>query len=124
MTNTIRVQLLHNLLDEVSTRYDYLYDANLDALEKIKYSAFHDPLTGLANRVAFEENLERSISAAKRHGGIGAVLFMDLDNFKLVNDTVGHEGGINFYLMWQIKLSDNFERKIFLPVLVAMNLLY
>ncbi|MCI4407278.1 MAG: EAL domain-containing protein [Sulfuricurvum sp.] len=93
MTNTIKVQLLHNLLDEVSGRYDYLYDANRNALEKIQYSASHDTLTGLANRVAFEENLERSISAAKRHGDIGAVLFMDLDNFKQVNDTIGHEEG-------------------------------
>jgi len=93
MTNEIKVQLLYNLLDEVSSRYDYLYDANRNALERIQYSAAHDTLTGLANRVAFEENLDRAIFAAKRHGDIGAVLFMDLDNFKQVNDTIGHEEG-------------------------------
>ena len=93
MTNDIKVQLLHNLLDEVSGRYDYLYDANRNALEKIQYSASHDTLTGLANRVSFEENLDRAISAAKRHGDIGAVLFIDLDNFKQVNDTIGHAKG-------------------------------
>jgi len=93
MTNDIKVQLLHNLLDEVSGRYDYLYDANRNALEKIQYSASHDTLTGLANRVSFEENLDRAISAAKRHGDIGAVLFIDLDNFKQVNDTIGHAEG-------------------------------
>jgi diguanylate cyclase (GGDEF)-like protein len=70
-----------------------LYDANRNALEKIRYSAAHDTLTGLANRIAFEENLDRAISAAKRHGDVGAVLFMDLDNFKQVNDTIGHEEG-------------------------------
>ena len=57
MTSTIKIQLLRNLLDEVSTRYDYLYDINRQMLEETQYAASHDPLTGLVNRAVFEENL-------------------------------------------------------------------
>jgi len=93
MNSTIKIQLLRNLLDEVSTRYDYWYDLNRQMLEETQYAASHDPLTGLVNRAVFEENLSRAISVVKRHGGHAAVLFMDLDNFKQVNDTIGHDEG-------------------------------
>ncbi len=93
MTSTIKIQLLRNLLDEISTRYDYLYDINRQMLEETQYAASHDPLTGLVNRAVFEENLARALSVVKRHGGHAAVLFMDLDNFKQVNDTIGHDEG-------------------------------
>jgi diguanylate cyclase (GGDEF)-like protein len=91
--NTIKIQLLRNLLDEVSSRYDYLYNANRQILKETQYAASHDSLTGLVNRASFEENLARSLSVVKRHGGHAAVLFIDLDNFKQVNDTIGHDEG-------------------------------
>lgn len=93
MNSAIKIQLLRNLLDEISTRYDYLYDINRQMLEETQYAASHDPLTGLVNRAVFEENLARALSVVKRHGGHTAVLFMDLDNFKQVNDTIGHDEG-------------------------------
>ncbi|ACO47887.1 EAL domain-containing protein [Deinococcus deserti] len=61
--------------------------------EQLKYQALHDALTGLANRQLFEESLQRALDAAQHVGGELAVLFIDVDNFKSVNDSLGHEAG-------------------------------
>jgi len=61
--------------------------------ERLRYLATHDALTGLANRVLFEERLEGAIARAKRSGRKFAVMYLDLDRFKLVNDTLGHATG-------------------------------
>ena len=60
---------------------------------KVNYIAFHDDLTGLPNRAGFLERLEHAIGLARRHEGRIAVLFVDLDRFKMVNDTMGHDTG-------------------------------
>jgi len=64
-----------------------------EAEERIAYMAFHDALTGLANRALFEESLGLAIERAKRTDLGVAVLFLDLDNFKDVNDSLGHHAG-------------------------------
>ena len=61
--------------------------------EEIRTLAFHDQLTGLANRRLFLERLPAALSVSHRHGHYGAVLFLDMDNFKTLNDTRGHEAG-------------------------------
>ncbi|MGE4318435.1 MAG: EAL domain-containing protein [Deferribacterales bacterium] len=61
--------------------------------EKLKYQAHHDTLTGLPNRQLFNDRLEMALAFAKRHRQKVAVLFIDLDNFKNVNDTMGHYTG-------------------------------
>ncbi|MFC1837090.1 diguanylate cyclase [Thermodesulfobacteriota bacterium] len=61
--------------------------------EKAARSSTFDNLTGLLNRSAFDETLKREISRAKRHDGNLSLLFLDLDDFKLVNDTMGHLAG-------------------------------
>lgn len=61
--------------------------------EKLKYQANHDTLTGLPNRQLFNDRLEMAIAFAKRHSQKVAVIFIDLDNFKNVNDTLGHYVG-------------------------------
>ncbi|MDR2032077.1 MAG: EAL domain-containing protein [Azoarcus sp.] len=63
------------------------------AEEKAQYLAGHDPLTGLANRMLFTEQLQKAISQSERSGKYGALLFFDLDQFKQVNDTLGHTVG-------------------------------
>lgn len=61
--------------------------------ERLKFLAYSDPLTGLFNRTYFLERLESSLeNAAKQHAPVG-VLFLDLDKFKVINDTLGHKAG-------------------------------
>ncbi|WP_020406053.1 putative bifunctional diguanylate cyclase/phosphodiesterase [Hahella ganghwensis] len=69
-------------------------DGNLRASNlKLSYIAYHDNLTGLANRHTFGVFLQKTISAAKRHDYKVALLYIDIDGFKQVNDTLGHEAG-------------------------------
>ncbi|MCG7991494.1 MAG: EAL domain-containing protein [Candidatus Thiodiazotropha lotti] len=61
--------------------------------EKIHYQAFHDLLTGIPNRASLYERLENALALAKRQHSFGALLFMDLDRFKNINDSLGHHTG-------------------------------
>ncbi len=61
--------------------------------QRLQHAATHDPLTGLANRMLFFDRLTHALTKADRHKAQLAVLFIDLDGFKSVNDTFGHEAG-------------------------------
>jgi diguanylate cyclase (GGDEF)-like protein/PAS domain S-box-containing protein len=63
------------------------------AEDKVQYLATHDELTGLPNRTLFGDLLHQAIDAAKRRDRPCAVLFIDLDRFKIVNDSLGHDAG-------------------------------
>ena len=70
------------------------YDEELDDLhERLLHLASHDQLTGLANRVLLLERLEAAVARVNRHHGGLAVVFIDLDDFKTVNDSFGHNHG-------------------------------
>jgi len=64
-----------------------------DLEERLGHQAFHDPLTGLPNRRLFRERVDHSLASPDRSGGGSVVLFIDLDNFKTVNDSFGHACG-------------------------------
>jgi len=61
--------------------------------EKLTHLAFHDSLTGLANRTLFHDRVHQAVARASRSGTIVGVLFIDLDDFKVINDTMGHGVG-------------------------------
>lgn len=63
------------------------------AEEQLVYHAYHDALTGLPNQILFKERLEQCLIQAKRNDQMVAVAFVDLDRFKVINDTLGHDMG-------------------------------
>ncbi|MEU8661896.1 diguanylate cyclase domain-containing protein, partial [Actinoplanes philippinensis] len=70
-----------------------LFDRVATVQRRLHHQAYHDPLTGLANRALFRERLVLAIDAHQKRGTPVAVLFADLDDFKLINDTFGHAIG-------------------------------
>jgi len=67
--------------------------------EQVVFRAYHDELTGLPSQAMFEELLELSVSRAQRHDGAVAVLCVDIDDFRLVNDSLGHDVGDRILLL-------------------------
>lgn len=79
-------QARHNLEDKVEARTQEL----TELARQLEHQAYHDTLTGLSNRITFDDHLRLAIDQAKRHGQKLAVMFLDLDRFKIINDTLGH----------------------------------
>jgi diguanylate cyclase (GGDEF)-like protein/PAS domain S-box-containing protein len=76
------------------------------AEEQLRHQALHDSLTGLPNRALFQDRVDQALLALERRPGVLAVLFLDLDNFKLVNDTLGHPVGDELLLAVAQRLSE------------------
>jgi diguanylate cyclase (GGDEF)-like protein/PAS domain S-box-containing protein len=73
--------------------------------ERLSHLAHHDKLTGLPNRALLQEKLEESIRYARQHRSSVAVMFLDLDNFKIVNDSFGHATGDQLLIGFAERLS-------------------
>lgn len=83
------------LKDEVNERH--VLDAQLATVtrqgDEALHASLHDPLTGLPNRTLFKDRLEHGLAVANRNGFDFAVMFLDLDDFKKINDSYGHDVG-------------------------------
>ena len=75
------------------TRMDELSRELAGERETLLHQAFHDPLTGLPNRVLLYDRINQAVLTARRNAGTFAILAIDLDGFKAVNDSLGHDGG-------------------------------
>ena len=78
---------LHSLVQMLDISEQRVYE------DELKQMADHDPLTGLLNRRGFESSLDGHLARCRRYGASGALLMLDLDGFKAVNDTLGHAAG-------------------------------
>ena len=84
-------------------------EARLAHAQRIEYLAYHDGLTALPNRSLFNKLLSQAISQAQRHGKQLAVAFIDLDRFKQINDTLGHEAGDELLKQVATRLRDSLR---------------
>jgi len=80
-----------NLLHYIGVFSDI--DAVREGKDRLSYLATHDELTGLANRSLFQDRIQQLVAQSNRGGGNFAVIFIDLDHFKFVNDSAGHDAG-------------------------------
>jgi hypothetical protein len=88
------IALITSIQDlRMEARTSVLASSLAHANQELSHLALHDSLTQLSNRVLLEDRLDRAIGAAKRQGGMFAVMFLDLDDFKAVNDAYGHRIG-------------------------------
>ncbi len=113
---TLPLSKRNDELTDVVKAYDVLMDKLLEQKQRLLLQARKDPLTGLGNRIVLEEALNASVQRAKRSGGRGYVLLIDLDEFKPVNDTLGHAAGdfvlqaVARRLLGQVRATDTAAR--------------
>ncbi|MDB5824584.1 MAG: Response regulator receiver protein [Herminiimonas sp.] len=86
-------QQLESLVEQRTADLKAEIAEHLDTQDRLSHLAHHDVLTGLPNRLQFVDHLQQALERSRRHGRIVAVMFLDTDRFKVVNDTMGHQAG-------------------------------
>jgi diguanylate cyclase (GGDEF)-like protein/PAS domain S-box-containing protein len=91
----LKIAVLRNADGSVQSHVANFTDisASKEVAERLAYLAYHDPLTNLPNRLAFESQLAQSLRVCERENHQLALMLIDLDNFKNINDTLGHQVG-------------------------------
>lgn len=84
---------LFQTMEEVASLLGTVLLRKRGEFDMVRKAANSDPLTHLPNRAHFSQHLAETLAHSTRHGGMGAVLFLDLDRFKVVNESLGHEAG-------------------------------
>jgi diguanylate cyclase (GGDEF)-like protein/PAS domain S-box-containing protein len=79
--------------------------------ERLAWLAYHDPLTHLPNRFLLHERIDHALAKAYRHDWMGAILFLDLDRFKIINDTLGHAFGDELLKLVAGRLTHSVRRE-------------
>jgi diguanylate cyclase (GGDEF)-like protein len=105
LNRNLRVQRMHDL-ESINLRLQEEIEERKLAEERAHELAIRDPLTGLFNRRSFIEHLDHATTYALRHNDRIALLFLDLDKFKNINDTLGHETGDELLRQVAIRLLD------------------
>lgn len=105
----LRVQERTAALEQTMRQLEGEIDERRQVEERLDHLAHHDPLTGLANRLMFGEQFKKSISIASRSGRQLGLLFIDLDRFKDVNDTLGHAVGDELLVAVTRRLAANLR---------------
>jgi diguanylate cyclase (GGDEF)-like protein len=93
-------------LGDLAASFNAMADAIAGSQRNLTRQANHDSLTGLANRASFSSRLEAALARPERRGGTQAVVFVDLDDFKDVNDTLGHAAGDELLCVVATRLHD------------------
>ncbi len=96
---------------EAEVRERHVLEHQLTAVteqgDAARHAAIHDPLTGMPNRVLFKDRLDHGLAQAKRHGRNLALMFVDLDDFKNINDSYGHDVGDSVLQTIATRLKEN-----------------
>lgn len=114
------IQTLQTTLNEISREMQHaeadMRDRIQDAQAQLRYQARHDALTGLVNRQELERRLQQALEDVKQHRASHIFCYMDLDQFRVINDTCGHMAGdemlrqISMILSQRIRAEDTFAR--------------
>jgi diguanylate cyclase (GGDEF)-like protein len=84
---------VNHMAGKLQSAHEQMQERIDQATARLIYQAAHDSLTGLVNRREFEQRLDRAVLASQQHGRTHALCYMDLDQFKVINDTCGHAAG-------------------------------